>query len=50
MASTLQSSFPLLTWERAMKKTNDSGGGRTLLTDIYPRESAGYIWRVTETP
>lgn len=34
----LQSSFLLLTWEWAMKKINDSGSGRSWLTDIYPRE------------
>lgn len=41
VAQTLQSSFLLLTWEQAMKKTNYSGSGRSLLTDIYPMERAG---------
>lgn len=48
----LQSSFPLLTWEWAMKKTNDSGSGRSLLTDIYSRERAddasGVLWKCCE--
>lgn len=26
-----------------MKKTNDSGSGRSLLTDIYPRVRADYV-------
>lgn len=42
MAQALQSSFLLLTWEWAMKKTNYSGTGSSLPTDIYLRERAGY--------
>lgn len=43
VAQALQSSFLLLTWERATKKTNYSGSGRSLLTDIYPMERAGCV-------